>query len=228
LKKFAYVACATAFFLFSCTPNVIINQNWRRSSPAAKSLAIVIPDSVILVDYKGNVKDEFGEGNMDSLIRANVKAILLDRVIKKTCFKNARLDQFSSPFQTVEKKLADGFYIGIPKDTLAEMLSKSNADYVLSVYKMNISSMVGWSPYDNSPSKFLAVYSRFFVWDNTQKCVVAYGYTQNNDDNGYYTKKDDWIKIVDETVNKIFETLGFLRDLETEKYNSNREMLQKP
>jgi hypothetical protein len=190
-------------------------------------LAIVIPDSVIHVEYKGNVKDEFGEGNMDSLIRVNVKNMLVERVIKKTYFGNAWLDQFSSPFQTVEKKLADGFYIRIPKDTPATLLSKSNTDYVLSFYKMNINSPIGWSPYDNMPAKYLILYSRFFIWDNSQKCIVAYGYTQNNDDNGYFTKMDDWKKIIDETVNSIFETLGFMRDLETENYNSNRELLDK-
>jgi hypothetical protein len=136
--------------LFNCAPSVLLNERWAPAPESGKSLAIVLADASISVDYMGDVKNEFGIGNMKSLIKSNVKAILYHNLVKNAAFHDIWFDQLSTECSKealppagdsrMESKYAP------PANSNIALVNRP-ADYVLLFYGLAIVSHGGVSPF---------------------------------------------------------------------------------
>ena len=226
--------CVFFLALSGCVPSVQLGSAWSLAGRVGRSLAIILPDENFEVAYSGSVKDEFGKGDMNALIRKNVREILVRRIKQKTCFKDVWVDKFGSEIPTTASRMSDGIEIGVPRQGTDVALAQSQADYILCLANVRISTsimlnMTGMVP--TSYSKELYMTTRFYLWDTRQKCVAESGYTSNKDDNGFYTDINNWIYIADVTINEIFEKTSFLLTKNMEHGNGREpgeELLEKP
>ena len=211
-----------------------LGSTWSQTGRSGRSLAIILPDESFEVAYSGSVKDEFGKGDMNALIRKNVREMLVRRIKQKTCFSDVWVDRFGSEMQTTACRLSDGIEISVPRQGTDVAPAQSQADYILCLANVRITTsimlnMTGTLP--TSYSKELYMNTRFYLWDTRQKCVAESGYTSNRDDTGLYTDINNWINIVDVTINEIFEKTSFLLTKDMSHGNGQEpgeELLEKP
>jgi hypothetical protein len=242
MKKTNIVICGVLALLVSCAPSVVLNKTWKSESPKGKTLAIVLPEKNIKIDYVGDVNNEFGTGEPNKVIRNSIRHFLKCRIIYNTVFDNVWYDQFAGDvkFSTIEindnasdrglpgtSENDEAPKVPIPVQNSDVRLKKSQADFVFYLDRLTVSShgsvYVNTAPVATSTgfssgitgggfSKSLNFYSRFVLWDVRQKCAVAHGYTSGSKGFGLYISLDDWYVVADDMVKEIFEKPKLLRE----------------
>lgn len=143
MKYKLLVSLASVVILANCIPSVVLNKLWKAEPKPGKSLAIVLSDKNISVDYTGDVKNEFGKGNMTALIKANVKALLYHDLVKEANFHDIWFDKVSSKsskeiLPPAEDNDLESKYA--PPVNSNMVLIEHQADYVLLFYGFKIVS----------------------------------------------------------------------------------------
>jgi hypothetical protein len=127
----------------SCAPKyeTIVMKEYQGRRIDNASLVIALPIDM-LVDYMGNVKDEFGEGDQNNLIIKHFKEKLLEQLKKQSSFSSAAFDSFSvrPAMQSRSFTTSDpyGLSVNLPSDTATIIFKSSNPDFILFIQDLRI------------------------------------------------------------------------------------------
>jgi hypothetical protein len=134
--------------LCNCVQSILLNKQWSPGNEQGKTLAIVLRDKSIQVDYSGDVKNEFGVGNMKTLIKANARAILYHGLIRSARFQDIWFDSLSAGCSKNVLPPANDNWLeskyAPPVNSTLELVNRQ-ADYVLLFYGFYIKSQGGFS-----------------------------------------------------------------------------------
>jgi hypothetical protein len=191
--------CSVIFLvIISCTPKIVINNGYKHTKIKDASLSIILVGA-LNVHYAGDVKNEFGEGNMNELIEKFLFQRLPVSVKDSSTFGAVEMskkldgDKDVEQIEHIYKKKK--IFIKLPSNKV----NMTNSDYTLfldslSVFSEPVVSIVtyGFIPVIVAPHKPLILSSKFSLWDNKSNKEVAWGFATGTEDNGPAVKIEQW------------------------------------
>ena len=156
----AFVVLSVAFL--SCAPKyetIVMKEYQARKIPNAS--LVVAPIVNLVVDYVGNVKDEFGEGNQEELIIKHFRDKLLQGLREESLFSRVGFDSFAKQPAMGECSFTTsdnyGLSLSIPSDTATINFASSTPDFILFIQDLYIGKVSlqengpwGWSREETS------------------------------------------------------------------------------
>ena len=122
--------------LMLCAPvyKTVVEKDYE-SQKIHDATLIIAPPINLTIDYFGNVKDEFGEGDPQKLIFKHFKEVLLKKLVDYSTFSSAAFDTFSmrSSFHQVKFEMGDayGLTMDLPRDTTTITFAAITPDFIL-------------------------------------------------------------------------------------------------
>jgi hypothetical protein len=162
-----YALVSTFILIFSgCSPVYIskLDSNYTGTKITDASLAIAPIDS-ITVDYTGDVKDEFGEGDKTVLIEKHFREVLLSALKVESSFKDVVYGDYSEQPKFSEKSydLGDVYklHVDIPADSNQIKFQNSNPDFILFIQDLyiGIEYYDSWSLLNRNEDNIASSYS---------------------------------------------------------------------
>jgi hypothetical protein len=137
--------CVAFGFLIacSCAPvyKTIVMQEYESKKIRDASL-VIAPLGDVVVDYIGNVKDEFGAGDQQELILKHFREALVSSFKKEAGFSSVAFDNYATEPLLVQKKFDMGdaydFFLNLPSDTNMIRFVSSTPDFVLFLQDVSI------------------------------------------------------------------------------------------
>jgi hypothetical protein len=103
---------------------------------------VIAPIKNIIVDYDGDVKDEFGEGDQQQLITGHFRNELLKRLGERSSFKDIKADSFSKEpsWKEATFDLGDIYHLrmDLPSDSNTIDFTSGRPDFVLFIQDLYI------------------------------------------------------------------------------------------
>jgi hypothetical protein len=144
LKTWVVISIVITITIISgCAPIYVskLDSNYTDTKINGASLTIAPVDS-ITIDYLGNVKDEFGEGDQKVLIRNHFNENLLNGLRNKSTFNDIVYDIYSEQprFSGKSLDLGDAYklHIRIPADSNQITFENSEPDFILFIQNLFI------------------------------------------------------------------------------------------
>lgn len=206
-------SCDSTFIKFS--PDYAFDNNVNKYR-----CAVILPDT-IPVDYTGDVTDEFGKGDKDSLIDTFFRAELIKQLKKRTVFDSVYIttaDSYES-----ERLIEDNCTIRVPKAGQKIQCTEGSPDMILIVNDVSIRSdlnvsgspggFIGGTHFGPSFSsqKDLAIRGKFAIWDNVSQKTATYGYIESIDENQFAVSMEDWLSAISGFVTKMIEQTPLMK-----------------
>ncbi|HUI91017.1 MAG TPA: hypothetical protein VLX68_02110 [Chitinivibrionales bacterium] len=122
--------------MLSCSPKyeTMVVKEYQERKITNASL-VIAPIASITVDYIGSVKDEFGEGNQEDLIKKHFKSALLQGLRENSLFSSVAFDNFSGQPATADRSFATtdayGVNVNLPSDSATIRFTSSTPDVIL-------------------------------------------------------------------------------------------------
>ncbi len=136
MRRTAIVIVILTLATLSCAPiyrTVVVKE--FASEQVQKVSLVIAPLKNVVVDYFGNVKDEFGEGDQKTLILNHFKEKLPIRLYTQSKFDPVTFDTFKEEpqFRAVSYDMGDMFKlnVSVPTDSTAIEFENSVPDFVL-------------------------------------------------------------------------------------------------
>jgi hypothetical protein len=158
--------------LMSCAPvyKTVVEKDYE-SQKIHDATLIIAPPVNMTIDYFGNVKDEFGEGDPQKLILKHFKEAVLKKLVEYSTFSSVAFDTFAMrpSFHQVKFEMGDAFglTIDLPGDTATIPFATMTPDFVLFLQDLaigtesiNDGSAYGNNETDQSPESGYCSYSR--------------------------------------------------------------------
>jgi hypothetical protein len=185
------------------------------------SLAIAPFYGRIYIRYEGSVKEEFGEGEKDSLILKFFKNRLYNCLKKSGIFTKIGYSDYSVDFLwerlAVPGEDIDRDFIEVPSDGVKITFVNGVPDFILFISELFIHSSLeisgsiapGGMIIPNA-DKELKITSRFAIWDNKIGKLVSYGTVDASAENILPAVTiSEWRRAVDEYANEILDESPF-------------------
>lgn len=236
-KKFFGIISILILFISGCTVTKIFYPGSYSYTANKKDITLVIylVDPLLRIDFHGNLPEEFGKGDQNERIYNFFKEQLRRDLDSLSSFKNIQYGQLTSNHVTQEIPVripARGEKIfDLPVNNSTIEFSHNTADFVLfldevsivSRYRVDDSQLYEpvYNPYTGSmtrrrvqpsivnPSKDLTYESKFILWDNISGVPVSYGYVRSMSANKKAISLEDWLKVSEMYVSKLFEGSPF-------------------
>jgi hypothetical protein len=228
MKKLADLVSIACLFLFcgGVETTIIRTQaySFSNANPAPK-LTICISDGKPVIDYTGNVEDEFGKGDKNDLIWAFFKGQLSKDILHCSIFSSVDYDEVSSQpstqQQTIKVNNMGDVAFSLPSEGAKIECKATTPDVVLFLDGITITSKldISGSPGHYVGNMYMAgsfnsekdlVYeAKMILWDNNAKKVVSYGLVHVVDSNKFAVSKEDWLSLTEEFTGKILEGTPF-------------------
>jgi hypothetical protein len=224
--------------LNSCAPpSVLLQQNYAGKNIDEASLAIVIADKHPNIQYEGNPKPEFGEGDPEQLIMSFFKKQLpidikarttLDSIIVVDTEVNHDITYTTRELEVWKA----GFFfhhkiklnVKVPSTGQKFQISKFDPQFVLIIdnliigtdYGSSVSAPVlgpnGWAPGGTTSTKNLNYISDFAIWDNTRAELVSFGHIEESAEGIFWMiTKDTWMRVSSRYVTRMFAQSPFIK-----------------
>ncbi len=139
---------------------MLVEESYRTASFANATMAVIVPNEDIRIDYSGDVEPEFGPGNQDSLIYAYFKRAVVERMTSETSLSDAFYASYEEPktYMPAVKEISirgNGIReIEIPENGTQYDLGQS-ADFVLIIDKLFIGTSMETNHYWASKGTFV-------------------------------------------------------------------------
>lgn len=177
LKILTFVSVVIYIEIHSgCAPIYVskLDSNYTGTKITDASLTIAPFDS-ITIDYAGNVREEFGEGDPKVLIKNHFDENLLNGLRNKSSFKDVVYDTFSvqPKFSGKSIDLGDAYKlrIRIPADTNQTTFQNSNPDFILFIQNLYIGteSVSSWALHNRCEDTIVSS----FVLNPEKNCLTG-------------------------------------------------------
>jgi hypothetical protein len=195
--------------LCQCGPSLVFNKQWRHTSASGKSLAVVLPEKNIRIQYSGDVKNEFGEGEKISSIKKAVLPMLRNQLIINTAFQNIWFDNLAKNISCKPRSVHCEYgqiSLTEPIDNSDVLLENHQSDFVLIIDHFYVSSSLALTYY----SMNLAISMSFVLWDVNQKQIVSYGYVKNSGSGYNFNDINSWKSAFTRDIVEMFESTGLI------------------
>lgn len=199
------LAPAVLLAALACDPtSILMTPGYQLTSiPRQARLAIVLPTR-IEVDYTGDVTNEFGQGDPETLIgqffRTNIQQYAQSHTLCRVEMCRALPNEIFTGTTVLELRGSDDVTIKMPADGSRLPCGATPADFVLilSDIAVNSSLDISASPGGRNQAAFfsaeknLVIQAAFVLWDNTQATMMAHGFVRAVDENAFAVSMEDW------------------------------------
>jgi TonB family protein len=215
--------------------NTYVEKEYSPVAPLTGTL-VIVPLTSTIVDYSGNVKDEFGEGDYKLLIRRHFNEMIIAKMREMSRFTSVAFDSFARPPRMSEKKFTirrrKHISIVLPDETEPIRFKTSTPDFILFVQNLHIGTetdpapafaMGSMSGYGTS-DRYLRYECEFAFWDNQKNRVVAYGRAKARSSGEIYmggmfqaVTSENWRDVDDQLVRILLGKTPFYKKPEKKK-----------
>jgi hypothetical protein len=183
--------------------------------------------------YEGNVEDEFGKGKTNDLIEKYILSNLSSVLKIHSFFDSIEIVTYSDKerFSQISKMHSnyDTIKINHYKNDTTTLITEKEPNYILVLQNVSIYSkvfykvfMVGFVPVGGMPYKPLEFSSKFFIWDNKNKCKIKWGsVTVSSQGNGPVVTIDLWKSALSSYVSELLYQTPFAKKLKPIEKNSD-------
>lgn len=181
----------------SCSPvfrNITLPGYLDKKVPN-KTLVIAPYSNAPKIDYSGNVKKEFGEGNKDTLILHHFYDVFPQYIKKYSTFSSVVYDDFATPMDWQSRLFMfgdDTVKIKLPREGTNISFKNGSADYALFMQDMVLGTTSRYTPGGGtmimtggggmmmmggggSSQKMVAYSANYAFWDIQKKCPAVIG-----------------------------------------------------
>lgn len=153
-----------------------LKQDYSTNALQASSLALVFVNGMS-IEYEGNVRDEFGNGDTDDLIADFVLKMIVKKFRDSSCIKSVFIIPSSDIASLTKHRLcyestASTIDFLLPDSGKPVFDGSPDADFVLLLEEFEIRSELKIGVTVMKP---LAFRSKYVIWDNKLGCLVAFG-----------------------------------------------------
>ncbi len=194
--------------LHSSVSSLSLNPNYQKRDYRGLSCAVIVSGKIV-VDYEGDVTNEFGNGDKDDLIRNYYLTNFPNYLQNNSLFSEVYKDSCITPFKTREYAIIDNSserrVMHIPLNNQIIAFVKGAPDYILFIEKVRIISKfippIGIVA--SGPCKPIIIKSQYLLWDNRKGFVAGKGYGKTTEYTGTFVNMETWKKVMHENTSDI-------------------------
>lgn len=214
-----FISILLVLILFCSPIRVYLDKDYKSFDGTNKKFAIVFTNP-IKINYKGSVKEEFGDGNQDTLINGYILSQLRIDIKDSTCLRYVKVDSvlnrdvLSKQYLRYKNK-NDEFSMLLPSSGSMLKLSE-DYDFTFFLEDFSVSSSLNLdipnfvlSPIFWTPRKPLIFTSKFVIWDNKGKKIVAHGFAYASKSKTFVVDREIWDLTSAGFIHSVFKRTSF-------------------